>query len=75
VPVENCLDEDKALEVVSLHVNGKPQKLPEQARNLLLCYFYAKWHHCVCHLSSTSHSSVRFSFGGFSDWSSVEGVP
>ncbi|XP_039524300.1 apoptotic protease-activating factor 1 isoform X1 [Pimephales promelas] len=35
VPVENGLDEDKALEILSLYVNGKPQKLPEQARSIV----------------------------------------
>ncbi len=35
VPVESGLDEEKALEILSLYVNGKPQKLPEQARSIV----------------------------------------
>lgn len=35
VPVENGLDEDKALEILALYVNGKPQKLPDQARSIV----------------------------------------
>ncbi|KAK7149612.1 hypothetical protein R3I94_009053 [Phoxinus phoxinus] len=35
VPVENGLDQDKALEILALYVNGKPQKLPEQARSIV----------------------------------------
>ncbi|XP_051974961.1 apoptotic protease-activating factor 1 isoform X1 [Xyrauchen texanus] len=35
VPVENGLDEEKALEVLALYVNGKPQKLPVQARSIV----------------------------------------
>lgn len=35
VPVESGLDEEKALEILALYVNGKPQKLPEQARSIV----------------------------------------
>lgn len=35
VPVENGLNEEKALEILALYVNGKPQKLPEQARSIV----------------------------------------
>ncbi|XP_051547321.1 apoptotic protease-activating factor 1-like isoform X4 [Myxocyprinus asiaticus] len=35
VPVDNGLDEEKALEVLALYVNEKPQKLPEQARSIV----------------------------------------
>ncbi|XP_067283441.1 apoptotic protease-activating factor 1 [Pseudorasbora parva] len=35
VPVENGLDEEKALEVLALYVSEKPQKLPEQARSIV----------------------------------------
>lgn len=35
VPVESGLDEEKALEILALYVNGKPQKLPEEARSIV----------------------------------------
>uniref|UniRef100_A0A8C2B1L7 Apoptotic protease-activating factor 1 n=1 Tax=Cyprinus carpio TaxID=7962 RepID=A0A8C2B1L7_CYPCA len=35
VPVESGLDEEKALEILALYVNGKPHKLPEQARSIV----------------------------------------
>ncbi|XP_056603976.1 apoptotic protease-activating factor 1 isoform X2 [Triplophysa dalaica] len=35
VPVENGLNEETALEILSLYVNGKAQKLPEQARSIV----------------------------------------
>uniref|UniRef100_A0A671L410 CARD domain-containing protein n=1 Tax=Sinocyclocheilus anshuiensis TaxID=1608454 RepID=A0A671L410_9TELE len=35
VPVESGLDEEKGLEILALYVNGKPQKLPEQARSIV----------------------------------------
>lgn len=35
VPVENGLDEEKALEILALYVNGKQQKLPDQARSIV----------------------------------------
>ncbi|XP_043092997.1 apoptotic protease-activating factor 1 isoform X1 [Puntigrus tetrazona] len=35
VPVENGLDEEKALEILALYVNGKPKKLPEQACSIV----------------------------------------
>uniref|UniRef100_A0AAY5EQD9 CARD domain-containing protein n=1 Tax=Electrophorus electricus TaxID=8005 RepID=A0AAY5EQD9_ELEEL len=35
VPVESGLDEEKALEILSLYVNAKPQNLPEQARRIV----------------------------------------
>lgn len=35
VPVENGLDEEKALEILALYVNGKMHKLPEQARSIV----------------------------------------
>ncbi|KAM4615545.1 apoptotic protease-activating factor 1 isoform 1-T2 [Polymixia lowei] len=35
VAVESGLDEDKALEILSLYVNNKVQKLPEQARSIV----------------------------------------
>lgn len=35
VAVENGLNEEKALEILALYVNGKPQKLPEQARSIV----------------------------------------
>ncbi|XP_073694166.1 apoptotic protease-activating factor 1 [Garra rufa] len=35
VPVESGLDEEKALEILALYVNGKLQKLPEQARSIV----------------------------------------
>nr|AAI16582.1 Apoptotic protease activating factor 1 [Danio rerio] len=35
VPVENGLDEEKALEILALYVSGKMHKLPEQARSIV----------------------------------------
>ena len=35
VQVESGLDEDKALEILSLYVNNKVQRLPEQARSIV----------------------------------------
>lgn len=35
VPVESGLDEEKALEILSLYVNGNSQNLPEQARSIV----------------------------------------
>lgn len=35
VPVESGLDEEKALEILALYVNGNSQKLPEQARSIV----------------------------------------
>lgn len=35
VPVESGLEEEKALEILALYVNGKPQALPEQARSIV----------------------------------------
>ncbi|XP_071373222.1 apoptotic protease-activating factor 1 isoform X1 [Centroberyx affinis] len=35
VAVESGLDEDKALEILSLYVNNKPQKLPDEARSIV----------------------------------------
>uniref|UniRef100_A0A8C2GN97 Apoptotic protease-activating factor 1 n=1 Tax=Cyprinus carpio TaxID=7962 RepID=A0A8C2GN97_CYPCA len=35
VPVESGLDEEKALEILALYVNGKPQKLPEEALSIV----------------------------------------
>ncbi|TRY57844.1 hypothetical protein DNTS_017643 [Danionella cerebrum] len=35
VAVENGLDEEKAMEILALYVNGKAQKLPEQARSIV----------------------------------------
>ncbi|XP_066525491.1 apoptotic protease-activating factor 1 isoform X2 [Hoplias malabaricus] len=35
VPVESGLDEEKALEILSLYVNAKPHNLPEQARSIV----------------------------------------
>ncbi|XP_059893912.1 apoptotic protease-activating factor 1 isoform X1 [Gadus macrocephalus] len=38
VEVESGLDEDKALEILAMYVNTKPQQLPEQARSIVqLC--------------------------------------
>ncbi|CAL8318870.1 unnamed protein product [Lota lota] len=38
VEVESGLDEDKALEILAMYVNTKPQQLPEQARDIVqLC--------------------------------------
>uniref|UniRef100_A0AAZ3PUG4 Apoptotic protease-activating factor 1 n=1 Tax=Oncorhynchus tshawytscha TaxID=74940 RepID=A0AAZ3PUG4_ONCTS len=35
VAVESGLEEDQALEILALYVNGKPQRLPEQARSIV----------------------------------------
>uniref|UniRef100_A0A667ZLL3 Apoptotic protease-activating factor 1 n=1 Tax=Myripristis murdjan TaxID=586833 RepID=A0A667ZLL3_9TELE len=35
VAVESGLDEDKALEILALYVNSKPQKLPDDARSIV----------------------------------------
>ncbi|MCI4382137.1 hypothetical protein PGIGA_G00260270 [Pangasianodon gigas] len=35
VPVESGLDDEKALEILALYVNGKSQNLPEQARSIV----------------------------------------
>lgn len=35
VPVESGLDEEKALEILALYVNGNSQNLPEQARSIV----------------------------------------
>uniref|UniRef100_A0A673IKM9 Apoptotic protease-activating factor 1 n=1 Tax=Sinocyclocheilus rhinocerous TaxID=307959 RepID=A0A673IKM9_9TELE len=35
VPVESGLDEEKALEILALYVNGKPQKLPQLHRMVI----------------------------------------
>lgn len=35
VPVESGLEEEKALEILALYVNGKPHALPEQARSIV----------------------------------------
>ena len=38
VEVESGLDENKALEILAMYVNTKPQQLPEQARSIVqLC--------------------------------------
>uniref|UniRef100_A0A667Z0S8 Apoptotic protease-activating factor 1 n=1 Tax=Myripristis murdjan TaxID=586833 RepID=A0A667Z0S8_9TELE len=34
-PLESGLDEDKALEILALYVNSKPQKLPDDARSIV----------------------------------------
>ncbi|KAF4080961.1 hypothetical protein AMELA_G00155320 [Ameiurus melas] len=35
VPVESGLDDEKAMEILALYVNGKSQNLPEQARSIV----------------------------------------
>ncbi|TSK13554.1 Apoptotic protease-activating factor 1 [Bagarius yarrelli] len=35
VPVESGLDDEKALEILAMYVNGKSQSLPEQARSIV----------------------------------------